>query len=85
MKLDKEDIKKVSGEVKEKTEKTVEELKERVLGEDGKLDKEDFRRIGNALLEVGASVAGLGKKGFAWLEKSLRSAEKDVNKDDAAE
>ena len=47
-----------------------------VLGEDGKFDKTDLRRMTNGALEVVAGGLGAVEHGIGWLREKLEKLEK---------
>lgn len=58
----------------EKMNKAGEDVKKTVLGEDGKFDNEDIKRLANGVLDVGAGAMGTLEKGFGWLRKKIEKA-----------
>lgn len=75
-----EDFAKSQEKKQEKLKKAVKDMEEKgkkfVLGEDGKFDKTDLRRMTNGALEVVAGGLGAVEHGLGWLREKLEKLEK---------
>lgn len=75
----KTDLDTKASEVKDKAVKVAKDVKEAVVGDDGKLDKEDVDRLSKEAITALASIAGNAEKLFGMLRRELEKMEKGQN------
>lgn len=68
-----------TSEVKDKAAKVAQDVKEAVVGKDGKFDKEDVDRLSKEAITALASIAGNAEKLFGMLRRELEKMEKGQN------
>jgi len=63
--------------IKNTASETVDKTKNAILGEDGKFDSSDLKRIANGGLEIAAGIAGGIEHGFGWLRNQIEKVKID--------